>query len=127
MTDLDVILEKLTTIENTQSMQSVDIKDLTKGFNILAVQSEQISNLQAQSITLWKRLDRISAPGGDIDHIKQFQSACPVASIEDKISRLAKDAKTSQNNIKEVLQRQWVVIGILATALISKGIWKIVA
>ena len=77
MTDLDVVLQKLTTIEEIQKTQGGDIRELSKGFNVLAVQSEQITNLQTQTTSLWTKYDNLTGPGSSIEGIREHQKHCP--------------------------------------------------
>ena len=77
MTDLDVVLSELKTIKDTQKTQGKDIKDLSKGFTILATQSEQITNLQTQTATLWRKYDAITGPSSVQERIREHQKGCP--------------------------------------------------
>ena len=77
MTDLDVILSKLTTIEETQKTQGGDIKELTRGFSVLATQNEQIMNLQNQVSTLWRKYDSMTGPDSTLERVREHQKGCP--------------------------------------------------
>lgn len=77
MTDLDVVLSKLQNIEDTQKTQGADIKELSKGFSILATQSEQITNLQSQTTSLWRKYDSITGPDSILERIREHQKGCP--------------------------------------------------
>lgn len=77
MTDLDVVLQKLEHVIEIQKSQGSDIKDLSKGFSILATQSEQITNLQTQTATLWKKYDSLIGPDSVQEKIREFQKGCP--------------------------------------------------
>ena len=77
MTELDVVLQKLLSIEDTQKAQSADIKDLSRGFTILAAQSEQISSLQGQTSALWRKIDAITGPGSHLERVREHQKHCP--------------------------------------------------
>lgn len=77
MTDLDVVLNELKTIKDTQKSQGADIKELTKGFSILATQSEQITNLQTQTGVLWRKYDSLTGPESIQEKIREHQKGCP--------------------------------------------------
>ena len=77
MTDLDVVLSKLQNIEDIQKTQGADIRELSKGFSILATQSEQITNLQTQAATLWRKYDSLTGPDSIQERIREHQKGCP--------------------------------------------------
>jgi len=77
MTDMDVILEKLNTIEDVQKAQGADIKDLTKGFTLMAEQQKDIMHLNQQTATLWKKYDSLTGPDSHIEKIRTHQKNCP--------------------------------------------------
>jgi uncharacterized coiled-coil protein SlyX len=77
MTDLDVVLQKLENIELTQAAQGQDIKELSKGFTVLAVQSEQLTNLNTQTTALWRKYDSLTGPDSIQEKIREHQKGCP--------------------------------------------------
>lgn len=77
MTELNVVLEKLEHVIDTQKTQGADIKELSKGFSILATQSEQITNLQTQTTGLWSKYDAITGPDSVQERIREHQKRCP--------------------------------------------------
>lgn len=97
-----IILEKLEYLTN-----KVDkIEDAVK---IIAVQSNRLDTLDRDMAALWKVKDRCS---DDMTAIKQFQAQCP----RDEISRIEGRWKTTIN-------RQWIAIGIIFSALVAMGGW----
>lgn len=87
-----LILEKLETME-----KKVDKIETAVG--LIAVQSERINNVSSQVNSLWEKYDTAFAPKGVVTEIKNFQMSCP------------------KESIKNNLDRQWVVIGIMATMI----------
>ncbi len=85
-----LILEKL----DNMSDRLVKIEEVIA---IIAVQDEKILNLQTQVSQLWKKHDQACGPEGIVNQVKNFQASCP---------RL---------QIKETIDRQWVIIALLAT------------
>ena len=77
MTDMDVILQKLNTIEDVQKTQGADIKDLTKGFTLMAEQQKDIAHLNQQTTTLWKKYDSLTGPDSTMESIREHQKHCP--------------------------------------------------
>jgi hypothetical protein len=75
---------------------------LSKGFTILAVQSEQISNLQTQTSTLWK----------EMNDVQKFQASCPRDSLS-----------TFKQDIKDIANRQWVAAGLVITVVLGFAAW----
>jgi uncharacterized phage infection (PIP) family protein YhgE len=102
MTDLDVVIQKLESIKEVQEAQGKEIKGLSKGFTILAVQSEQISNLQTQTSTLWK----------EMNDVQKFQASCPRDSLN-----------TFKQDIKDIANRQWVAAGLVITVVLGFAAW----
>lgn len=77
MADLDVVLQKLEHVIGTQKTQGEDIKELSKGFSVLATQNEQITNLQSQTTSLWSKYDAITGPDSVQEKIREHQKGCP--------------------------------------------------
>jgi len=98
MTDIEQIISELKDIKVSQREQQTDIKELSKAFGKLAVQNEQITNLQIQQAGLWERLDKV----------KDYQAGCPREQI-----------KNMQDQQTVTLNRQWKVILGLTTAVIA--------
>ena len=107
MTDLDVVLSKLENIEKTQKTQGADIKELSKGFSILAAQSEQITNLQTQTATLWRKYDSLTGPDSIIEKIREHQKGCP------------------KEEMHRTFRWMWGAIGVQSTVILGI-IWKVV-
>jgi hypothetical protein len=107
MTDLDVVIAKLENIEKTQEMQGSDIKELSKGFSILATQNEQITNLQNQTAILWQKYDNITGPGSVQEKIREHQKGCP----KDEMTR--------------TFEWMWKVIGLNSVLLLALIGWFI--
>ncbi len=107
MTDLDVVLQKLEHVIEIQKTQGSDIKDLSKGFSILATQSEQITNLQTQTATLWKKYDSLTGPDSQIEKIREHQKGCP------------------KEEMHRTFRWMWGAIGVQSTVILGI-IWKVV-
>jgi len=88
MADLDVVLQKLEHVIDTQKAQGSDIKELSKGFSILATQSEQITNLQTQTSALWQKYDSLTGPDSIQEKIREHQKGCPKDSIENSFDQV---------------------------------------
>ena len=105
MTDLDVVLQKLEHVIDTQKTQGDDIKELSKGFSILATQNEQITNLQTQTATLWKKYDSLTGPESQIEKIREHQKGCP------------------KDEMHRTFQWLWKVIGVHSVILTALCGW----
>ena len=77
MTDLDVVISKLESIQNTMDDHSATLKDLSKAFSRMAVQQEQITGLQTQCNSLWRKFDGITSSDGVVGKIQKHQAQCP--------------------------------------------------
>lgn len=77
MTDLDVIVSKLHSIEESQRDQGEDIKELSKSFSVLAAQSEQINNIQMQVSALWNKYDSLTGADSVMEKLREHQKGCP--------------------------------------------------
>ena len=86
----DLILEKLEKME-----KKVDKIETAVG--LIAVQTERINNISGQVNSLWAKYDDAFGPDGVITQVKNFQASCP------------------RDNMKDVINRQWKVIGLSAT------------
>ena len=65
---LDLQAEKLDSIQNT--LQKI------------AVQDEQIRQIQSEQQALWKKFDAIAGTNGVVSHIQQHQASCPRKQIQ---------------------------------------------
>ena len=90
----DLILGTLEKLE-----QKVD--KIETAVSLIAVQGERINNVSNQVNALWSKYDDAFKPDGVVSQIKTFQSGCP------------------RESIKDALNRQWVIIGLLATTVIG--------
>jgi len=93
-----LILEKLDQME-----KKVDKIETAVG--LIAVQTERINNISGQVHSLWEKYDDAFGPDGVVIQTRNFQASCP------------------RDEIKETISRQWVAIGILATA-VTGGLLK---
>lgn len=105
MTDLDVVLQKLEHVIDTQKAQGSDIKELSKGFSILATQSEQITNLQTQTATLWRKYDDLTGPDSVQEHIREHQRGCP------------------REEMHRTFNWVWKILGAHSVILMAMGGW----
>ena len=94
MSDQEQILKKLENME-----RKVDKIETAVG--LIAVQTERINNVSSQVNSLWAKYDTAFGPGGVVTEIKNFQSGCP------------------RDSINNALNRQWVVIALLATTVVG--------
>jgi len=102
MTDIEQIISELKDIKGAQIEQRNDIKELSKAFGKLAVQNEQIGNLQIQQTAMWERMEKI----------RDYQSGCPREQIKDM---------QSQQTL--TLNRQWkVILGLASAVIVGFGI-----
>lgn len=116
MTDFDVILEKLQMIDHTQKAQGDDIKILAKAFTELAVQNEQITNLQNQTNVLWRKYDEIVGPQSILEKVRDHQKGCPKDSLPEQF-------KAQREEYKTITDRLWVVFGIHSLILTTLCGW----
>lgn len=91
MTDFDVILEKLTAMEKK-------VDRMENAISIMADQGIRIEYLTQQADRMWRWT---SSSEEKVSNIEKFQASCPRVSI------------------KETLNRQWVIIGLLATTVVG--------
>ena len=77
MSELDVVIEKLNTIEAVQIEHGSSLKTLSNAFAKMAVQNEQITSMQGQLNSLWRKNDKLTSPDGTISKIKDHQAHCP--------------------------------------------------
>jgi len=90
-----------------QKLEGMETKmdKMESAISLLAVQSERLNNVSNQVENLWKKHDEISGPTGLVNELKNFQAGCP------------------RDYIKQTLDRQWVVIGLLAS-IVSGAVLK---
>lgn len=98
MTDIEQIISELRGIKEAQTEQRDDIKELSKAFGKLAVQNEQIGNLQNQQAVIWDRMDKL----------RDYQAGCP----REQIAKLDKQQT-------KTLANQWTAIKLLAGAMLT--------
>jgi predicted nuclease with TOPRIM domain len=102
MTDIEKIISELKEIKGAQKEQRDDIKELSKAFGKLAVQNEQIGNLQIQQTALWDRMEKL----------RDYQAGCPREQI-----------KEMQQQQTLTLNRQWkVILGLASAVIVGFGI-----
>ena len=89
-----LILEKL-------GDQADRLAKIEQVISVIAVQNEKILNLQSQVSSLWNKYDDAFGPDGVVNQVKNFQASCP------------------RESIKDALNRQWVIIGLLATTVVG--------
>ena len=77
MSDIEMIISELKGIKETQTEQRDQLRELSHAMSKLAVQSEQITNLQIQNTSLWDKYDSLVGPNGVINHIRDHQAHCP--------------------------------------------------
>jgi len=77
MPELAMVVQKLESIESVQKALSSDVKELSKGFSILAAQSEQLTYLNSQTEALWRKYDGLIGPESVIEKLREHQKGCP--------------------------------------------------
>ena len=116
-----VILEKIEHLSETVRQQwdgiksqSDDISKIKKTVELIAVQSTRIGNLSGQINELWQQKKGIDTKISDIE---KFQASCPRDQNQ-------KDQAKLEKRVNETMQRQWLLISLLAVSVI--GIfWKV--
>jgi len=112
----DAILNEIKHMRANVTRMDKRMEGMETAINLVAVQTQQINTLDRDVTKLWDVKDECSK---DIVELKRFQASCPRGSIE-------KDIQTIRDNTRESLRNQWVAIGILATAFIATGVWKVI-
>lgn len=107
----DLIIEKLITFEKQFNRLESKMDGIEKTIQIIAVQTERIDNNSKDISMLWIKHDEEFGPSGIVTQIKQWQASCPRDSID-------RNMKQFQGE----LHRQWAVIGLLATLIVSIAI-----
>lgn len=80
MTD-KLILEKLEKME-------MKVDKIESAISLLAVQSERLDNISAQTKSLWQKYDSAFKPGGYVDKIKIKQASCPRETMKQRFKEL---------------------------------------
>jgi len=101
MTDLDVVLSKLDSLESS-------VADLNKTVRTIAVQDERINHIDSKTSKLFDLHDSEFGPDGVIAKIQKHQNQCPKQEVID----LKADMKTMEgNNFKITLALIFAYIG----------------
>jgi len=87
-----LILAKLDRLE-------VQMDRMIKTVELIAVQEVRINSLDSQVKELWSKHDDAFGNNGVVTQVKQWQASCP------------------RGSIKETLNQQWTVIGLLSTVV----------
>lgn len=69
--------DELQALQKRMDKLSNQLDDVRDTLNKIAVQDEQIRQLQSETRALWAKFDRITNPDGSIEEIKKFQASCP--------------------------------------------------
>jgi len=77
MSDIEMIISELKGIKETQTEQRDQLKELSHAMSKLAVQSEQITNLQIQNTALYDKYDSLAGPDGIVTRLRDHQAHCP--------------------------------------------------
>ncbi len=107
----DLIIDKLTTFEKQFNRFEAKIDGIEKTIQIIAVQTERIDNNSKDITMLWAKHDDEFGPAGIVTQIKHWQASCPRDSFDKNMKQFRGE-----------LHRQWVVIGLLATLVVSIAI-----
>jgi len=87
MTDLDVVLSKLKSLETS-------VEKLSDTVNTIAVQDERIGHIDNKTSKLFDLHDKEFGPEGVISKIQKHQNQCPKKEVEE----LKDDLKTMRSN-----------------------------
>ena len=107
----DLILEKLILFEKRFDKFEGKMDGIEKTIQIIAVQTERIDNNSKDISMLWAKHDDEFGPAGIVTQIKHWQASCPRDSIDKNMKQFRGE-----------LHRQWAVIGLLATLVVSIAI-----
>jgi len=72
MTDVETRLDKIES----------KLDSIAETLKVVAVQHEQIANLQGQVSALWTKYDSICGPEGTISVVRNHQASCPRAQMK---------------------------------------------
>lgn len=95
----DAIKRHLESLSKQQADQGKRLSSIESALKDMAVQANQITNIQQQVGSLWNKYDYAFSPDGIVQQIERRQSACPGKQVP----------------------RLWWAVGILATLLATGG------
>lgn len=72
MADVEARLDKI----------EAKLDSIAETLKVVAVQHEQITNLQSQVSSLWEKYDAITGPKGILPSVCNFQASCPRGQIK---------------------------------------------
>jgi hypothetical protein len=72
-----LVLQEMRHIRDTLNNHGAKLETLAEAFTKMAVQNEQIVNLQVQTNALWKKMDELTGTGGAVTQIRDHQAHCP--------------------------------------------------
>lgn len=101
----EAILNEIKHLRNDVTKIDKRMEDMETAINLIAVQNQQINNLDREVTKLWNIKDDCSK---DLVEIKRFQASCPREYLE-----------KLQVRQKETFVQQWTAIKILAGAMMS--------
>ena len=90
---------KLDKIENQYANTESKLDKIDSTISVIAVQTERLNAMSVQVQVLWNKYDDAFKPDGVVSKIQRHQAGCP------------------KDTVKESLDRMWVVIGLMATAV----------
>ena len=77
----DLLLNEMKSIRKTLDSHGNKLETMADAFSKMAVQNEQIVNLQSQTSALWKKMDGMTGNNGSITQIRDHQAKCPKAEM----------------------------------------------
>ena len=96
-------------------------REIKKTVEIIAVQSTRIDNLSGQINELWQQK---KGHDSKISDVEKFQASCPRDQNQKDKELIEKGITKFENGVNETMQRQWLLISLLAVSMI--GIfWKV--
>ena len=118
-TNFELILQSLDQVNDRQAAQELQLTDISKTLNELALQKKDINVLTGRVDAVWDKMDFLLDVDGIIPKIKSHQDSCPRDS-------LLKDMDLLKIDIKESLffhvKLIWGAIGAL---LVLMGVFKL--
>ena len=73
--------DRLRGIERKLDEHGETLKGIQMALEKVAVQHEQITQLQKETTLLWSRIDEVCGPNGALTRATHFQASCPRAQI----------------------------------------------
>jgi len=79
---IDSVKKQLEHQKKSLDRQAEKLDSIQQTLQKIAVQDEQIRQIQAEQQALWKKFDAISGANGVVSQIQQHQASCPRKQIQ---------------------------------------------